>query len=207
MMSSRKKTNWLYSIIIGSLSGVVIFIACFLITTYYFGSISIVRTLSYQIDPLNLLSILVNAGLVWYVAKVLDQRNEENRVERDLLIKYLTDFESTFLDEIHKVASGDGIEGTILASTFKKNAMLMDELVELGKSVGDINLNGIKDSVSEIRELLTTTPKTDEVEDGVRVHDGKLFYSTKHINQVSITLGKFKTAVFSAIAKINRNSK
>lgn len=190
------------------LLGVVLSLFLLIVPFNYF-KLTISPQLSFQIDLMGVLSLLVTTGLAVYVLRVLNRSDDSDKVERDLLIKYFTDFESRFSEDIHRMTATGGVEGSDVAATFQKNGMFLQELLELAKShasssKNETNLVALEQGVSEISELLSNVPQEGVVEDGVRLEGNIISYSPRYIGVITASMGKFKKSIFSVIVGINR---
>ena len=163
--------------------------------------------LSFQIDPLNLLSLVVTTFLALYVVRVLNRKEDADKAERSLLSGYFAEFESKFAEEVCKISNEeDGVDGTVVATTFQKYGMSLQALLDLARSHAsrdELSLSALERSVSEIRELLSNTPTEGTIEDGVRLSGTLISYSPRYRNDIIASLGRFKKAIFSVIVSIN----
>ena len=205
MLFNQGKSH-LFCGLIGLLCGVLGFFL-FTIPFNYF-KLTVNPQLSFQIDPVNFLSLIVTVTLGIFVLRSLNRKDEGDKVERDLLITYFTKFESNFTGEIHSMTAKEGIEGSEVAIVFKKYGMYIQEILEIArghKSKNEEKLIILEKSISEIRELLSNLPRTGEVEDGVRLEGTQIFYSSRHLSEVTVSMAKFRKAIFNVIANINRS--
>lgn len=202
----KNQNSFFLYILVGIFCGVLAFFL-FWIPFCYFNSISVNPQLSFNIDPINLLSLFVTTLLAMYVLRTLSRKDDIDKVERDLLIGYFDKFDSNFSEEIHKMTTVDGVEGTEVASFFKKYDMYLQELIEITgmhPSKNEENLLNLEVCFSLIRELLTNTPKEGEIEDGIHVNGTRIYYSPRHLGEITRSMGKFKKSIFKLIAGINR---
>lgn len=197
--------NYLDCCLIGLLCGTITF-AIFAIPFDIF-KLKINPQLIFQIDLVNILSLFTTIALTLYVLRVLKRKDDGDKVERDLLINYFNEFQNKFTEEIHLMSTIDGVEGAYVALILKKYEMYMQELLELAREYypnDEINFKKLEIIISEIRELLSNIPRLGDVEDGIKVEGTKILYSTKHLREITYSMGKFRKSIFSIIVGINR---
>lgn len=195
----------LLTALLGVFAGGITFF-CFYIPFDYFQAITKNPQLSFQIDPINLLSIFVNIILAIYVIRVLNRQDEKKRVIRNLLANYFLDFESKLIQGLHKMATTTGIEYTEVAMYFKRHAMTMQELANLVRnqpSPKNEQIDKLENTFSEIRELFSNTPSEGDIEDGIRIEDTKIFYSPRHLEKITTHISKLKISFFETIVCIH----
>jgi hypothetical protein len=173
-----------------------------------FQSFTVNSEISFGVDPIDFISLIINTILVVYVLRTLSRKDDSDKVERELLIGYFTKFDSEFSEGIHKMTTVDGVEGVEVAAFFKKYGMYLQELVDLSKSHQSknlSNLSALEKAFSEIRELLSNTPQAGEIEDGVRIEGTRILYSSRHLGEITKSMGGFKKAMFNVVVGINRS--
>lgn len=199
-----QNNNYLFSVLVGVFSGALVFFILFLL----FQSFTPNPGVSVGIDPIDFISLGINTFLVIYVLRTLGRKDDSEKVERELLISYFTKFDSEFSEGVHKMTTVDGVEGVEVAAFFKKYDMYLQELVDLSKSHRSKNLSNLtalEVAFSQIRELLSNTPQAGEIEDGVRIEDTRILYSSRHLGVITKSMGKFKKAMFNVVVGINRS--
>lgn len=203
--STRRAKYYEYILII--LFGTASTILLLLVPLDYF-KLTLSNQLSFQADPVNLLSIFINAALAVYVLRVLNRTDESDKIERELLIKFFVEFECEFTKNIQQITAFGGIESKEVAAIFRKNSMALQGICILAKSkipATGSTLISLEKSVTVVRELLSEIPKNGEIEDGVRLDGTLISYSPKRVGDVAAGMGAFKTAIFEVICSINRS--
>lgn len=168
--------------------------------------------ISVQLDPLNLVASLVTAIISFVLAIVVvrafSNKDQADRVERDLLIKHFTNFDTEFEEKIKDFASG-GVSVTTVAGVLKRYSMRMQELCSLGVGHGLLTesssaISELMEKIRDIVPLLTNTPKEGEIEDGIRVEDDKLYYSAAHVDKIARAVYEVRSRIFKVVVEINR---
>lgn len=208
----KKKVNnylcYFWGGFIGIIAGVFAFFL-FSISFKYFGLTTTSPQLSIGLDPINFISLIINTVLIILVLRKLGRKDDIDKVEREIIINHFKDFEAEFCKEIHRITSiDDGIEGSELASTFKKFDMSLQGVIEITKfyslKENNENITNLLKTFSNIRELLSNTPRDGEIEDGIRINGSKISYSSKHIFEITKGMNEFNKNIFAIIVDINR---
>jgi len=163
---------------------------------------------SFQIDPLQIISLLITIILAVYVSRQLTKKDDEERVERKLLIDYLNNFELESVKSLSKI-SKDGTGLTEAIQTLKECRKKAFELVCLAEEQGlikkeSINTKKLDESIKSLQDLITKTPREGEVEDGVRLDGGKLYFSSIQKDKIANNLFLIKAIIFKVITEVNR---
>jgi hypothetical protein len=168
--------------------------------------------INFDLDPLGLISTLISSVisiiLAIYIVTTLTKREEEDRVERKLLIDHFNAFDSELIEKIRAFAAG-GCSGTSIANVLKRYSMRMKELCELGVAHQLLEVNStatsyLLEKIREVNLLLTDTPKTGAIEDGIRVEKEKLYYSASQTDKIARAVFDIRSAIFKVIVEINR---
>lgn len=205
MMKSRNKDSFRRTVVSMFWGTFAFFI---LIVASNLFSLGISPEISFQIDPLNLLSIGVTIYLAIYLIRKFNQQDEIDKTERELLIDYFNKFDSNFTEGIHEITRMSKVESQEISGFFKKYTMYLQELIDLAivyQAKHYDKLDRLNLSVSKIRELLTYTPKLDDIDSGISIEETSLVYSSDHMSKVSQGMGLFKKAIFDLIICINRS--
>lgn len=208
-MSKRNahgKIDWWLTVIIGAVFGALVFFI-FLAWKDSF-QLAVNPEVDFDLDPVELLSLFVTIGLAVYVTRTLQRKDDDDKVERDLLMDYFKDFSSSFVESIHEMSNPDGVESADVASAFQRHGMALEELLDLANSLdsrNDENLLSLEKAVADLRELFSNIPREGEVEDGIRVEGTRLRYSPRHVGGITRATGRFRKAIYVLIAGINRS--
>lgn len=166
-------------------------------------------SLQKEIDIVEIFSLIVTTLLAVYVLRKLNKTDEGEKTERNLLINYITTFESDFTEIIRKISSG-GLEYSNVVAVIKRHGMRIQHLIKLGEEQRLLKENSemqrfFQKEISNIKELLTNTPKTGEIEDGIRLDkNNKLFFSQNQIDKIASALYQTRSLIFKLIVEINR---
>ncbi len=191
----------IYSLLIG-VSG---FVLGYLSTQYEYFEI---ETKFGAFDALNLI-VTIFFGL--FIAYIVDKRKSESRVEKDMILSKSSQLELA----INKIQfhSNNRIELTTATSIFKECGMLLFQMIEMTDiariSVSRKDFTEIKETLDELKGMMTNTPKTSEatpipVTENLKVDEGIIVYSYEYLLSIENKIRTFKRLIFESQIKINR---
>ncbi|MFN0729407.1 hypothetical protein [Polaribacter gochangensis] len=168
--------------------------------------------ISKSIDLTNLFSISVTVGLAIIITVYFDKRKNDNRVEKDLILKRVDN-----IYEITNKLQKESVSGTIpyteAASSIKRiNTSLMSIYKTVEKcqfSIKDDIKKNLKTAISDLRDKLTDTPKISEEliqnsELPIEVKDGIIHFNKQRINQIESKFDVIKDCLFELEIRINK---
>ncbi len=176
--------------------------------------LSLSPTVALQVDPLGVVTLLVTVLLAVYVLRKLNKKDEGDKVEREILVRNFTDFENNLTNIIKGllIQSQKGVSVTNVAAVLKRNRTRAQALILLASEQKLLppdcpHSKNLMVTIKKIQDLMTSTPKVGAIEDGIRVKDGKLFYSTNHIDQIADGVFKMNNNIFRLIVEITRTER
>lgn len=170
----------------------------------------VAKEITYQIDPWNVISLLISVILAVIVLRKLNKSDENDKAERELIINYFNAFNSEFTDKLGEV-SKDGTALSYTANILKRYGVRLETLLKLAIEQGFLreeseNGENLLRKVRNIRTLLTDTPaKGSLVDDGVKVIKGKLFFSEKQKDKIAYAVYDINCSIFLLVVEINRS--
>jgi len=194
-------------IIIFTILGIFIgFYACIFFKKHTFLTIS--NSISIEIDPLEILSLLITILLAIYVARILSKQNDSEKNEKDLLIQYFSDFRIQLSSKISKILEQEAFESIGTASEMKIIRKKLDSIVGLAVQYKFIKLNDntsveLQSKARDLWELLTNTPKKAASNANATVKDGIARLRLEQINKAETTLIEIEKLLFDLTIKIN----
>ena len=204
-MSKEKKSNLILYVIIFLSGFLVCLILLFFVKKYFFYD----DLVSIQFDPVNVLSIIVNILLVFYVASVLNRKNEEERTEKDVLIKYLKKFQNNLGNDINiflnskKLKFSDVVSGL---KTFRQEFNSVGSLIKKYKYdyiVSDVDVcMDIDSCIRDINDSFTNTIKSNN--NKLTIDNNQISIGTKSRQDIEKANLKIKERIFDLIVLINR---
>lgn len=164
---------------------------------------------SFQIDPFNVISSFLTLFFGIYIVRTLGKRDEEEKIRKDYLIKYFLTFQEEFTDAI-RTAVKKGTKLDHVTGVIKRYRNRAHELVELTKEESLIKTDSVStDSflkeIQVLNKLLTSTPKSGEVEDGIRIDDGKLEFSSAQLDKISRSVFKIQRDIYKISVEISKS--
>lgn len=199
-------------------SSIILFVGIeigFLLHFYIYKYVAdIYQRISIQIDPLNIVTLVVTVVLSVYILRNLNKKDERNKKRAGLLANYIGKWEDEFGQYMRKTVKSD--EDNVLYDSVTQNLkifrMRFNALVVLYKEekmVDDkcspvINLN---ENLHDILELLTDTPKTGSVDSQqIQVKEGKIIFNSRIIYELETKMTRNQVLVFNLISEIDKNS-
>ncbi|MBY0473116.1 hypothetical protein K2Q00_02405 [Patescibacteria group bacterium] len=166
------------------------------------------KVISLQIDPLDIVTFVISVLLAVWVLRVLNKKDEGERAGRDLLIKTFSTFESDLTKIVRSILTPQGVKVDNVAAILKRNRTRAVALLKLAQEEGLVaedseHAANLPKIIKRIQDLLTETPKAGAIEDGIRVADGKLYYSSNHIDKVVDALSELSACIFRLTVEIS----
>lgn len=164
---------------------------------------------SLGLDPLSLINLIVTILLAVYVLRKLEKRDRGEIIERDLLIRYITTFDTDFTEILRKEIAIDGVLLSRVNAILKRHGMRIKTILRLAVDQRFLDKDSashllIDNKIRDLRDLLTNTPREGAVEDGIRVTEGKLFFSETQTDRIVQAIFDINSLVFQLIVEINR---
>ncbi len=171
------------------------------------------KVISFQIDPMNVISAIVTLVVGVIVVRAWSQKDGRDKTKKDYLIGLFVNFDTEFIERVRKFAKG----GCLLDDTvavIKRYRMRIQKLLDLAyqekmlsSSCGAVlELTGL---LKQINELLTSTPKAGGVEDGIRVRldNGNeiLDYSENQKDKIACAIFDINCCIYKLGVEIHKS--
>jgi hypothetical protein len=158
--------------------------------------------IQYEVDLSNVVGILINIGLGFYLAYAIPKKLSSNRTEQDLLIEelklILTSYRDVF-DMFSKTSLTTGVNFDILKDNSERNT---------AKLYSFINLTEICEFSNNLRVEILELQKLDrnlrKCLTGVSVSNGFFIYKPSEINSVNTNYDLLSKQLYKFLIKINR---
>lgn len=168
--------------------------------------------ISKNIDLVNISSIVVTVLLAILITVFFDKRRSDNRVEKDLILRRVDNvYEIT--NELQKESISGQIPYTEAASSIKRISTSMQSIYRTVEkcqfSIKNDIKTAIKKSISELRDILTDTPKMteDQIENTdlpIEVKDGIIKFNRQRVNQIEAKFDILKDCLLELEIRINK---
>ncbi|MEI7583083.1 hypothetical protein [Runella sp.] len=109
-----KNIKLILCFIFGVLIGVCLNLLIKKYTTLYIQS-----DVSFEINPLEIFSILINSFLAIYITRNLSKKNDLEKSEKELIISYIKEFQIEYSFKINKLLESENFETPTTNSCFK----------------------------------------------------------------------------------------
>lgn len=192
----------------------IIFCVCLVIVGILIGKfVSFAHfEISPKIDLVNITSILVTVLLAILITVFFDKRKSDNRIEKDLILRRVDNvYEIT--NELQKESISGKIPYTEAASSIKRISTAMQSIYKTVDkcefTIKDDIKTSIQSAISQLRDLLTDTPKMteDQIESSdlpIEVRDGIIKYNRQRIGQIEAKFDLLKDCLLELEIRINK---
>ena len=168
--------------------------------------------ISKSIDLVNIASIVVTVLIAVLITVFFDKRKSDNRIEKDLILRRIENvYEIT--NKLQKESISGEIPYSEAATSVKR---ISTSMLSIYRTVEKCQFNikddikgSIKDSISELRDVLTDTPRmTDnQIESSdlpIEVKDGIVRYNRQRINQIEAKFDSLKDCFLELEIRVNK---
>ncbi|MGL2967120.1 hypothetical protein [Flavobacterium sp. XGLA_31] len=204
ILKMLKHSRIIISCIIGVLIGV-----CVSLLIKKYSSLYIQSQVGFEINPLEIFSILINVFLAIYITRNLSKLNDLEKTEKELIIGYIKDYKSEFSNKINKLLEQGNFESPITNSNFKILRTRISSILNLATEhnfiiKSDETVVDINKKITEIWEFFTDAPKkvNPKSPNSVKVDIERInLEKTTRIETSTVELEKL---LFQLIIKINK---
>ncbi len=168
--------------------------------------------ISKNIDLVNILSIIVTMLLAILITVFFDKQKSDNRVEKDLILRRVESiYEIT--NTLQKESVSGAIPYTDATSSIKRINTSIQSIYKIVTkcqfSIKDDIKILIKDAISDLRDILTDTPKLaeEQIENSdlpIEVKNGVLKFNKQRINQIEAKFDTLKDCLLELEIRINK---
>lgn len=176
------------------------------LTVYH--PINFSKEIAVNIDPTNIFSILITIFLALYVTEAINKTNEIERIEKDLLIKNISEHKDNIQAEISKLITSPDLliftvnerMKTIIQKT--ESFFLISKEANLAKDYEPKDLMGV---LKDFRILFTDTCADTSGIQPVKISKNKITLSDVRKQELFQNLNKLDQEVHRLVRKINRS--
>lgn len=204
LLNKLESLIWLIPILIGINVGFFLY-HFFVNLGFHFA-----KEATIQFDPFSIISLVITLIFALFITRKLQKLDEGQRAEKELLVGYFTSFDIDFTAAVARVAkNGSHFDYVVpLMRRYRMRLQSSLHLVEQNNYLPkDSELSkALLEKMKCIVDFLTDTPQAGAVENGVRLQDGKLYFSDNQLDKITTGLLDLKAATFSVLVAINRQS-
>lgn len=150
-----------------------------------------------QIGLIDILELIVTIFLGIYIARIIEKRLQDKRIEKDILLKNIEQIEY-LIQEFEKIEVGEPISyikitHRISKAREKKNRMLSNIIHKvkpnkiIDSQIEDIK-SKLKNDFKTLKLLLTNTPPQETGSTEVKVINGNITYFESRLNEIFAVL-------------------
>lgn len=166
--------------------------------------------ISFQIDPLQILGLLVTIILTVYVVRKFQRDDAHETIEKTMLLDDLADLRRHCIETLSKIVSGGGIKFIEVTASVKGFRSESSDVIAIAKEFKYIDQNSenaenLLKINKKIWELLTKTEiGANGTTQDIEISSGLVSYSKQRQEEVAEEICKFKKAIFKLAFEINR---
>jgi len=173
-----------------------------------FSLLYIDPSVSFEINPFEIFSLVINIFLAYYITKTLAKEHDSRKSEKELLINYFLEYKLDFASKINELSAQKDFESILSNSKFKILRTKIHSIIGLAKEsnlieVSEPILNEITDNISEIWELFTETPKIANNKSSVAIKADIDRIRLEKLSKIELSNIKLEKLIFQLILKIN----
>lgn len=200
----QKYNKIVIAAILGFASGIMFIIFFKKHTKLYFAN-----DVSFEINPLEIISIGVNIFLAIYITRTLSKKNDQEKSEKELIINYLKDFQLEYNSKTKKLLECEDFETPLTNSCFKTLRTRINSILALAEENEIIENNDgtaskIRQKITDIWELFTDTPRTANSRVNQAIKDGIQTLRFEKIGKIEAASIELDKLIFQLAMKINR---
>lgn len=200
----QKNTKLIIGCIICFILGVLVTILLKKYSTLYLAN-----DVSFEINPLEIFTIIINVFLAIYITRTLSKMNDQEKSEKELIISYLKDFQMEYNSKVNKLLECDDFETPLTNSCFKTLRTRVNSILALAEENKIIDSNdekasSIRQKISEIWELFTDTPRNANPRANQATKEGINVIRLEKIGRIETASIDLDKLIFQLSMKINR---
>ena len=199
-----KYSKFIVAILISLLIG---FYLCIIVKEFTIFTIN--ENVGFEINPLELISILINVFLAIYITGSINKKNESNKYEKELLINFLLEYKRDFSSRINELIIQENLESINTNANFKilrsKIFIISGLIQESNFAINSDNiLPNINEKISEIWELFTDTPKASSSRTSVAIREEIERIRLEKISKIEMANIALEKLLYQLILIINK---
>lgn len=165
-------------------------------------------SVSFEINPFEIFSLIINIFLAYYITKTLAKEHDSRKSEKELLINYFLEYKLDFSNKVNELSQQDDFESVLSNAKFKILRSRIHSIIGLAKEsnlieVSEPILNDITANISEIWELFTETPKAANNKSSLAVKADIEKIRLEKLSKIELSNIKLEKLIFQLILKIN----
>lgn len=168
--------------------------------------------LSKEIDISNLINIAITIWLAIFITDILEKKNNDNRIEKDMMISRIEDL--YHITSSIQVESNTGqIHLSEASSALKRINTSLSSVYKLIEKchfvISEEIKNKLKQCLSDLRDLLTSTPaipqdKLNSKDIPIEIKESIVYYNKERISQIEVKIETLKNLLIELQIEINK---
>lgn len=166
-------------------------------------------TVSFEINPFEIFTLIATILLAIYVARTITKANDLEKSEKDLLANNLTYFKDEFSNKINSMLEQSEFDSVLTNSNFKILRKRIDTIISLAVdykfiSNNDEHSNELLNKTRDVWELFTNTPRTANGRTSAAVRNDINRLRLEQISKINMTVIEIEKLLFQLTMKIHR---
>ncbi|HEX8350206.1 MAG TPA: hypothetical protein VF598_09595 [Hymenobacter sp.] len=168
-----------------------------------------------DINIIDVFTLLGTVFLAYYIPAVIDRRGQNTRVEKDIILGKINEYNTAIEDLMRSVRSGS-IDYSGAAASLQNVTLLIARINRYATKIGisiETHRKAISIQVRQIRNLITGTLTQEESQEyldrgevlPLSVIDNKITFSKARINEIMREEILLENHVFNLIMSVNRH--
>ena len=200
----QKNHKLIIALLLGLLIGVIVTVCIKKFTALTFSN-----SVGFEVNPLEVFSLLCNIILAVYITRVLSKENDQDKSEKDLFIKYLQSYQEEFKVKMDSMIELEDFQTPIVKSHFKSLRSKAKALICLAEDNNLIEKNSslgseLQQKVTEVWELFTDTPRVNLGQTTPEIEQGIQTLRIEKMNKIETAKIDFDRIIFQLAVIVNR---
>lgn len=200
----RKYLKFVIATLIGVLGGIYCCVA-----VKKFTVLKIEPTVSFEINPLEIITLVTTVLLAIYVARIISKANDLEKGEKDFLNNYLSDFKREFFSKITQMLEQPEFDSVLTNSNFKVLRKRIDCIISLAVDYKFILESEplsleLRNKIRDVWELFTDTPRQANNKSNVAVKEDINRIRLEQISKINTTVIEIEKLIFQLTMKIHK---
>lgn len=166
-------------------------------------------TVSFEINPFEIFTLLATIILAIYVAKTIAKANDLEKGEKDFLIKYFTDFKTEFGTKTSSMLEQPDFDNVLTNSNFKILRKRIDTIIGLAVdskfiASNDSHSSELLSKIRDVWELFTNTPRRASGRSSAGVRNDIERLRLEQVSKINLTVIEIEKLLFQLTMKIHK---
>lgn len=169
---------------------------------------SLSNEISFELNPIEIISIVINLVLAIYVSSILSKKNETQKSQKELLINYLKEFQIDFSKRTDLLLENQDFANQNTNLCFKYLRAKVHSIISIASETGMLVneepiAHSLKQKVTDIWTLFTDTPQKASTKANQATKDGIEALRLEKISKIEANCIELDKLIYQLAIKIN----